>query len=116
MTRREGKRRQRLGPLTWTWTMTLNVRLVLALGAWGWGLGASASDPGAAGQDPKVLGPAPVVADFKLSIAFYGVRKDPITTAELVVRGGIAYYFASEVPEEILIIDPAAARLELFDL
>jgi hypothetical protein len=55
-------------------------------------------------------------ADFKLAIAFYGVGKEPITTAELVVHGGITYLFASESPEEIVIFEPSAARLEFLDL
>jgi hypothetical protein len=49
-------------------------------------------------------------------VAFYGVKKDPITTAELVFREGTAYYFASESPEEIVIVNPADKRVELFDL
>jgi hypothetical protein len=58
----------------------------------------------------------PEPADFKLSIAFYGLGKEPITTAELLFRGGLAYYFASEERGEILILDRAAARLDLLDL
>jgi hypothetical protein len=54
--------------------------------------------------------------DFKIRIAFYGVDKEPITTAELVVHDGIAYRFSSEMPEEVLIFEPDADRLEFLDL
>jgi hypothetical protein len=73
--------------------------LVLGLGIGVWGPPSFASDAG-----------------FKIAIDFYGVRAEPITTAELFFRSGTAYYFASESPEEILIVNPADARLELLDL
>ena len=88
--------------------------------------GAMASDPGDSGANAPVRSsappaalarpPAPPPADFKLAVAFHGVAREPITTAELVFRGGIAYLFASESPEEIVIFDPSAARLEFLDL
>src|SRR4051812_7926321 len=86
----------------------------MALLAWGIGTWAAAADP-AVPATAKLEKPA-TPRDFKLGIAFHGIRKAPITTAELVVRGGVAYYFASEAPEEVLIIDPAAPRIELVDL
>jgi hypothetical protein len=49
-------------------------------------------------------------------IAFYGLRAEPITNAELFFRAGSAYYFASESPEEILIVNPADGRVHLLDL
>lgn len=84
--------------------------LILALAFVAWEVGATGSGPGARAEE------APAFPDFKLAIAFHGVREEPITTAELLVRGGIAYRFASEAPGEILILDPAAARLELVDI
>jgi hypothetical protein len=66
--------------------------------------------------DPAPAAPSSPSTAFKLTIAFYGLRTEPITTAELFFRGGTGYYFASESPEEILIINPADARLELLDL
>jgi hypothetical protein len=86
--------------------------LLLALVAGGWGLGSRAADP--APPPPNLKAPAP--ADFKLAISFFGVRKEPITTSELIVHGGTAFYFASESPEEIVIINPADRRVELLDL
>jgi hypothetical protein len=86
--------------------------LVLALVACGWGLGARAAEP--APPPPNLRAPAP--ADFKLAIAFYGVHKEPITTSELIVHSGTAYYFASESPEEIVIINSTDRRVELLDL
>jgi hypothetical protein len=73
--------------------------LVLGLGIGVWGAPALASDSG-----------------FKIKIAFHGLRAEPITTAELFFRGGTAYYFAAASPEEILIVNPADARMELLDL
>jgi len=95
-----------------------------------WVLGGAATQllPHAAAQAEKPKAPptatltapamiaAPPPADFKLSIAFYGVRKEPITTAELVVHSGIAYHFARDEPGEVVMFDPSAARLELLDL
>ena len=72
---------------------------MLSLGIGAWGSPSFGSDAG-----------------FKIAIAFYGLRAEPITTAELFFRGGNAYYFANESPEEILIVNPADARLELLDL
>jgi len=86
--------------------------LLLVLVAWGWGLEARAADP--APPPPNLK--APAAADFKLAISFFGVHKEPITTAELIAHDGTAYYFAHESPEEIVIINPADRRVELLDL
>ena len=75
-------------------------------------LGSRAADP--APPPPNLKAPGP--ADFKLAISFFGIRKEPITTSELIVHDGTAYYFASESPEEIVIINPADRRAELLDL
>ena len=74
--------------------------------------GRRAADPAAPPPNLK----APAAADFKLAVAFFGVRKEPITTSELIVHGGTGYYFASESPEEIVIINPTDRRIELLDL
>jgi hypothetical protein len=55
-------------------------------------------------------------ADFKLVIALYGAGKEPIARSELVVRGGVAYQFITESPEEVLIIDPLRSVVYLLDL
>ena len=93
---------------------TPSLALALCLIFWGWRPWAAASQPDTPASNPKPA--APALADFKLAIAFYGVYKEPITTAELIVRGGTAFYFASEAPEEILIVNPANSRVELLDL
>jgi len=75
--------------------------------------------PLAADGPPKAapVPPAPAPpADFKLKIALHGVRKTPIATAQMVVRRGVAYQFVSEIREEVLVIDPASARVGLLDL
>lgn len=56
------------------------------------------------------------LADFKLVISLYGVRKPPIATAELVVRNAVAYQFLTDSPNEVMIVDPGQSRLILFDL
>ena len=55
-------------------------------------------------------------ADFKLAIALFEAGDIPLATAELVVRHGLAYEFVREAPEEVILIDPARARVVLFDL
>src|SRR4051794_41847596 len=86
----------------------LHTRSMLALALGAWAIAAAVPAPVA----PEAHAPA----DFKIVIGFFGVRNEAITTAELVVRGGIAYVFSSQAREEILIFDPAAAQLELIDL
>jgi hypothetical protein len=77
-----------------------------------WALSLVAPPSGDSGKAGDTRGPA----DFKLVIAHYGVRKEPVGKAELVVRNGSAYHFVSEPPLEVIIHDPAAQRLELLDL
>jgi hypothetical protein len=67
---------------------------------------------GASGQP----GPSAPVADFKLSIALYGVRKEPLASAEMVVRRGVGYQFVSDTREEVQIFDPGGSRITLLDL
>jgi hypothetical protein len=81
------------------------------LRALGLGLCLGVSAPPSSAADP----PAPPSTGFKIAIAFYGLHAEPITTAELFFRGGTAYYFAHEEPAEILIVNPAQARVELLD-
>src|SRR5262249_49058227 len=74
------------------------------------------ADPPAAPRTADGTTPGLAAPGYKLAIAFYGVRKDPITTAELFFPEGTAYYFASESLEEILIVNPTSARVELLDM
>ena len=84
-------------------TILLAAALVLAT--------AAADGPPASKQtDP---GPP---ADFKLQIALFEAGDNPVATAELIVRKGLAYQFVREAPEEVVIIDPARARVVLFDV
>jgi hypothetical protein len=76
--------------------------LVLGLGAV---LGADA---------PK--GPGFPPDDFKIVVAMYGIRKEPIMTAELVVRRGRVFQFNSDAKAEVIIHDPPTERIELFDM
>jgi hypothetical protein len=91
--------------------------LIMCLGIVTAGTWSFASDPAAPVPAPKPQAKASAPATgFKIAIAFYGLRAEPITTAELFFRGGVACYFASESPEEIVIINPADARVELLNL
>jgi hypothetical protein len=55
-------------------------------------------------------------ADFKLAIDVYGLKKDPIERAELVVRKGIVYQFGSNDEDEVIIIDRGNRRVCLLHL
>ena len=59
--------------------------------------------------------PPTIPADFKLQVASYGLRKEPISTEEIVIREGRAYVFPSD-SREVVIIDPPRGRLELLDV
>jgi hypothetical protein len=61
-------------------------------------------------------GPGLPLADFKIVVAMYGVRKEPTMTTELVVRHGRVYQFNSDATAEIIIHDPPTERIELFDM
>ncbi len=61
--------------------------------------------------------PVPVQpADFKLVIERFGVQKEPLGTAELVVHRGRAFHFVSGADLEVIVFEPSTARLELVDL
>lgn len=77
------------------------------------GLSALLSFPVAAADAPTR---ASAPADFKLTIELFGPQKPAIARAELVFRNGLAYQFASDVPDEITIVDPGRARIQLLDL
>lgn len=87
-----------------------------------WLLVALAASSGLATARPPSATPAPAptttstAADFKLVVRWFGVGDKPRATAELVARGGVVYQFLAESPGEILVIEPAAGRVTLFDL
>ena len=60
-------------------------------------------------------GPSPVPADFKILVASYAIRKEPVSTEEIIIREGRAYVFASDT-KEVMIIEPARQGLELLDV
>ena len=60
--------------------------------------------------------PSAVPADFKLVIDVYGLQKEPIENAELVVSKGIAYQFGTANDSEVVIFDRGNGRLSLLDL
>jgi hypothetical protein len=55
-------------------------------------------------------------ADFKVVMTLYGVAKEPVKKIELVVRKGRVFRFDAEPTLEVVILDPAAKKLELVDL
>jgi hypothetical protein len=75
-----------------------------------------ADDPKPAPSPSPSPRPPRTPPDFKLSISLYGIRKDPISRADLVVRGGVAYQFLSDEPDEVIVIEPGRSRVVLLDL
>jgi hypothetical protein len=61
-------------------------------------------------------GPGRAPADFKVVVAMYGIRKEPIMTTELVARHGRVFQFNSDAPAEVIIHDPPTERIELLDM
>lgn len=58
----------------------------------------------------------PPPADFKQVIKLFGLRKDPLATADLVFHRGMAYQFIRAIPNEVMMIDLARQRVLLVDL
>jgi hypothetical protein len=58
----------------------------------------------------------PPLGDFKIVVAMYGIRKEPMLTAELVVRHGRVFQFNSDATAEVIVHDPPTERIELFDM
>jgi hypothetical protein len=61
-------------------------------------------------DDPPV-----VPADFKLMVGEFSLKKEPVSTSEIIVRQGKAYIFESD-SKEVVIVEPARKRLELLDV
>lgn len=73
------------------------------------------SGPPAPATDAPAARPAPS-SEFKLVVTMFGAGKEPLATADLVARKGVAYQFITEAPAEVLVIDPRGSRLILLDL
>lgn len=56
-----------------------------------------------------------VPADFKLSIAFFGFRKEPIDVSQLIFWKGRAFQLRSD-PTEVVVYSPDMNLVELLDL
>jgi hypothetical protein len=61
-------------------------------------------------DDPPIL-----PADFKIQVGEFALKKEPISTSDIVVRQGRAYVFPSD-SKEVIVIEPARKRLELVDV
>jgi hypothetical protein len=70
----------------------------------------------AADQPAKPVSQADKPADFKLVIELFGVRKEAIAKADLVVHEGVGYQFLAELPEEVIIIEPRPNPVILLDV
>lgn len=55
-------------------------------------------------------------APFKLVISMYGAGSEPVWKSELVFVKGKAFQFVDEPALEVIVNDPATARMELLDL
>ena len=65
----------------------------------------------AQGDEPRGAPPA----DFKVNIEYFGVQKEPVRRAQLVVRKGRGYWLLSD-SNEVIIYDPTEGQVELLDL
>jgi hypothetical protein len=61
----------------------------------------------------EAVPPAPL--EFKWTVEFYGVQKEPARRAELVARKGRAYWLLSDT-NEVIVYEPDAGQVELVDL
>lgn len=67
----------------------------------------------AVGDGPKSRD---AVADFKLVIEEFGVRKEPVGTAEMIVHDGRVYQFITRPGLEVVLYEPSADRVEIVDV
>ncbi|MHC5536917.1 hypothetical protein ACYOEI_01430 [Singulisphaera rosea] len=56
------------------------------------------------------------VADFKLAIEEFEVRKEPVRTVEMIVHGGRVYQIITKPGFEVVLYEPTADRVEIVDL
>jgi hypothetical protein len=64
---------------------------------------------------PGADGPPPIPADFKIQVGSFSLRKEPVSTEEILIREGRAYVFPSD-SKEVVIIEHARGRLDLLDV
>ncbi len=57
----------------------------------------------------------PVAGEYKIVVAGFGVKADPIVREEIVARNGRIYHFTTG-SKEVAIIDPARGQVNLLDL
>jgi hypothetical protein len=62
-----------------------------------------------------VDGPPTAPSDFKIQVGEFALKKEPVTTSEVVVREGRAYVFPAD-SKEVIVIEPARKRVELVDV
>jgi hypothetical protein len=62
------------------------------------------------GDEPPV-----VPGDFKIQVGEFALKKEPVSTQEIVIRQGRAYLFPSD-SKEVTIIEPAQKRVGLVDV
>jgi hypothetical protein len=56
-----------------------------------------------------------VPADFKLMVGEFALKKEPISTQDILIRRGTAYVFSSD-SKEVVIIEPPKKRVDLLDV
>src|SRR5262245_8517310 len=70
----------------------------------------------AAADEPAKTPAARQPGDFKLVMHVYGVAKEPVQKAEMVVHNGKVFRFDAEPSLEVVVVDPALKKVELLDL
>jgi hypothetical protein len=64
---------------------------------------------------PGADGPPAVPADFKIQVGSFSLRKEPVSTEEVLFHDGRAYVFPSD-SKEVLIIEHGRGQLDLLDV
>jgi hypothetical protein len=64
---------------------------------------------------PGADGPPAVPADFKIQVGLFSLRKEPVSTEEVLIREGRAYVFPSD-SKEVVIIEHVRGQLDLLDV
>lgn len=73
------------------------------------------ASPAARADGPPPGTEATVPDDFKLEITEFGAGTKPVATAQVVARDGRCYQF-TERNNEVIVVDPRRARVEMVDI
>lgn len=94
--------------------MGVMVRETSTMGRWFGVVGGLACVLAAVGGDEPPA-PAPAPADFKIDVGSFGASSKPVSTAQIVAKDGRTYLFSSD-SNEVVIVEPKRAHVELLDI